>query len=238
MRNVIGVLGTGKTGGEVLNRLRASGKLDIVTFDSQNPPNAETWQRLDAAICFLPGPAFLSYFDLLIAHPVPMVIGSTGYELSKEQSKRIEALPCPWVMSSNFSLGMALAKSVITLMSSWAAQSGLPLESSISETHHVHKKDAPSGTALLWKRWATEAAGTNAPKIDIESHRVEDHCGLHEYRLALPQETMTFKHDAASRGVFAEGAVWALEKILAGAARPGRNDFFDLIQRSLKEGTP
>ncbi len=241
----IAVLGTGKTGSEVIAALNAKSQYEIISLNRSNPPTEELWKSIDAAICFLPGPAFLEYFDLLVSNPKPMVVGSTGFELSPNQKTKIAALKCPWVMSSNFSLGMALAKSVITQMSTWAQKSGLSITHAIEETHHVHKKDAPSGTALLWKHWvvesikATEATQPSPAQIQIQSHRVEDLCGLHEYRLELPQETMKFIHDATSRAVFAEGAVWSLERILKpGFSKHGKIDFFTLIEDSMKEGNP
>ena len=239
----IGVVGTGKTGGEVLALLKKRSDVRTVEFNRSYPPTPAVWKSLDAAICFLPGPSMLAYFDVFTGDPKPMVIGSTGYELSPAQVARVRALPCPWVISSNFSLGMTLAKNVIAQMANWAARSGLPIAQSISETHHVQKKDAPSGTAILWRDWAVNASpGLKREPIAIESRRVEDHCGVHRYTLALPNETMSFTHDAASRAVFAEGAVWALDTILrpAGSASSlrGRVDFFDLIATTMKEETP
>jgi 4-hydroxy-tetrahydrodipicolinate reductase len=232
----IAVIGTGKTGSEVQNILTNKAEYKLVPINRSHPLSLEVWKSVDAAICFLPGPAFLENFNFLITHPKPMVIGSTGFELSPPQERSIEHLSCPWVMSSNFSLGMALAKAMITQMAKWAAASGLSVSHAIEETHHVHKKDAPSGTALLWKSWATAAMGTSPAPIRVSSQRTEDHCGLHEYSLTLPQETMSFKHDAKSRAVFAEGAVWALEKILNDDIHvSGKIDFFDLISATIQE---
>lgn len=231
----IAILGTGKTGGEILRITQARPDFEVIAINRANPPTAALWKTIDAAICFLPGPAFLEYLDLFLNNPKPMIIGSTGFELSAAQNERLKNLPCPWVMSSNFSLGMSLAKLVITQMSAWAAAADLEISQAIEEVHHVHKKDAPSGTALLWKRWILEASGVTKPEVKVTSQRVEDQCGTHEYTLILPQETMSFKHDATSRAVFAEGAVWALDKVLQNKTIPnGKNDFFDLVKEFMK----
>lgn len=235
----VAVLGTGKTGGEVLKILRAQGDIEVLALNHSNPPNEDLWNRIDAAVCFLPGPAFLQYLPLFLKIPKPMVIGSTGYELTSEQRQAISKIPCTWVMSSNFSMGMSLAKLVLSQMSEWAANSGLSYTHDIEETHHIHKKDAPSGTALLWKTWIESSHPLSKHVKDIRSHRVEDECGLHEYHLRLPQETMSFSHNASSRAVFAEGAVWSLQQLLKNSTLPkGRVDFFDLIKLSFPTSTP
>lgn len=230
MKTCVGVLGVGKTGSEVRRLLSANPNLEIIAFDRKHPLTQSAWTTLDAAVCFWPGDAFVDHLDIFLTNPKPMVIGSTGYQLTPAQQQAIDKLPCPWIMSFNFSLGMSLAKISLTNMGKWLVGSGLEAEHSIRETHHTQKKDAPSGTALLWKRWIES---TGAPQVnDIQSFRVADACGRHEYELRLAQETMTFVHDAKSRAVFAEGAVWALNKLLKDEVKtPGRVEFFDLVER-------
>lgn len=227
----VAVLGVGKTGSEVLKLLQNDSRYEPVVFDTKNKISAETWKAVDAGICFLPGGAFLENFNTLISHPKPMIIGSTGYKLSPEQEQSISKLSVPWVMSFNFSIGMSLAKLVLTVMSKWSSGSKLKITEEIIETHHVNKKDAPSGTALLWNQWIQNSRGFGVD--DIQSFRIEDQCGNHEYKLILPSEEMSFVHNASSRRVFAEGAVWALSEILATSPNKtdsGKIDFFDLVE--------
>ena len=77
----------------------------------------------------------------------------------------------------------------------------------IHEVHHIHKKDAPSGTALSWKEWlAKDAEVTSAREGDIN--------GIHELTVTTETEEITLKHNALDRSLFAEGAIWAVEQLM------------------------
>ena len=78
----------------------------------------------------------------------------------------------------------------------------------IEETHHITKKDAPSGTALTLQRVVEEASPQHAP---IQSHREGDAAGLHVLTLTSEDETLTLRHESRSRRAFADGAVRAAE---------------------------
>jgi 4-hydroxy-tetrahydrodipicolinate reductase len=73
--------------------------------------------------------------------------------------------------------------------------------------HHIHKKDAPSGTALSWKEWLNKEA-------EITSAREGDVNGIHELTVSTANERITLKHDALDRALFAEGAIWAAEQLI------------------------
>ena len=78
-------------------------------------------------------------------------------------------------------------------------------ELKIVETHHVHKKDAPSGTAITLARAAASAGRTAA----IESVREGEVVGEHVVRFSGPGETLEFLHRADDRDIFAAGALEA-----------------------------
>ncbi len=93
------------------------------------------------------------------------------------------------------------------------------------ETHHVHKKDAPSGTALALR---TILQPDGAPPLHIESVRTGDIMGRHEITLASEVDAITLTHEAFSRRGFAEGAVRAAEWV-ALQRHPGVYDFSDIF---------
>lgn len=111
----------------------------------------------------------------------------------------------------------------------------------IVETHHNRKLDAPSGTALM----LAEAVGKARPgaavhcgrsgqgkrtpgEIGIQSVRMGNIAGIHEVMISTDSETITLKHEAHDRGVFADGAIRAAE-FLAGRSA-GRYDMKDLLK--------
>ncbi len=80
----------------------------------------------------------------------------------------------------------------------------------IFEAHHIHKKDAPSGTALWLKDVLKESLGTHAMSIEIQSQREGEIVGIHKVIIELPDEKLIFSHEALDRRVFATGALQAL----------------------------
>ena len=127
----------------------------------------------------------------------PLVIGTTGtlpMDLIKEYS-----ICAPIALISNFSQGIPqLIKWINNIDSDeW--------DVSIEETHHIHKKDAPSGTA---KTLAGEFKGGN--KVDlssIKSYREGDVIGEHTVILKSGMETISITHSAKNRDLFADGAL-------------------------------
>ncbi len=115
---------------------------------------------------------------------------------------------CSWGHASNFSLGMHLVREMIRVL----GMAGILYDQftfSIHETHHKHKKDAPSGTALAWERWLGQPA-------NITSERTGDVIGDHSLILDTPYEQLRITHSASDRKLFASGALWAVSQVLNG----------------------
>lgn len=124
----------------------------------------------------------------------PIVIGTTGhpsFTLIEETAKHL-----PIFYSANFSLGAALLNET----AKWIAKyfSG---DIDLIETHHVHKKDAPSGTAL--------EIAKNLPNAKIHSIRSGRIVGEHTVIFNNPEEKITISHQAHNREAFAKGALAA-----------------------------
>ena len=149
------------------------------------------------------------------------VVGTTG--LSDSEHKRLLALArrVPVFLSPNMSPAMNLLFSLARDASAALKH----FDAHIHEAHHRHKKDAPSGTALMLARKAREGSGRMPA---ITSMRGGDIVGDHTLVLAGPYERLEFTHRAHSREVFASGAleaaVWLHKK------KPGLYDFSDIIQ--------
>ena len=96
----------------------------------------------------------------------------------------------------------------------------------IHEVHHVHKKDAPSGTALAWKNWLGQQA-------EVTSERTGDVVGDHQLELQTPFEKISLRHQALDRRIFAQGALWGLERTLKNDLGPGLHVFQDVAIREM-----
>ncbi|RLA64350.1 MAG: hypothetical protein DRQ89_04225 [Epsilonproteobacteria bacterium] len=215
----IALLGKGKTGSKVLE----FGSQDITVFDSKNPPELEILKKHDVIISFLPGGSFKKYIPLLLESKIPVVTGSTGFEWPKDLNKKLKENNLTWIKSSNFGLGMAIIKSILPLIGKCDSLFD-DYALNLHEIHHVNKKDAPSGTALSWKDWI-------GLDVSITSERKGDEVGTHSLSLVTPFEEISIKHRALDRKIFAQGALWAAEKVMNEKLPFGLIDFQELILR-------
>jgi len=163
----------------------------------------------DVAIDFSLPDGLRAILELCEARGAALVSGTTGLdpELRRRMAQAAESMPLLW--ASNFSLGVVLLEELLR-----RATSAVPWPVSITEIHHVHKLDAPSGTAITLAAAATRAGG-HSPAI--ESIREGEVVGTHRIRLEGPGETLELAHVASDRDIFARGA---LEAALRLAGRP------------------
>lgn len=199
----ISVIGTGKTGGKVVEMLGAD--LDQA-FDESNPPTVEKLKQSEAVIIFVPGDAVKELIPIVLESGVPAAWGSTGYEWPDDLDVHVKKARTKWVLATNFSLGMNIIRNAIQVISSGSDILKNP-SFGIHEIHHVHKKDAPSGTALSWKEWL-------AKEVEVTSSREGDIHGIHELAIRTDTEEIQLRHEALDRSVFAEGAIWTAEQLV------------------------
>jgi len=199
----ISVIGTGKTGSKVVEML---GDNLAFAFDESNPPTLEKLKKSDGVIIFVPGDAVADIFDLVLESGVPAAWGSTGFNWPEDLDEQVKEANTKWVLATNFSLGMNIIRNAIKAISAGSEILKDPIFK-IHEVHHVHKKDAPSGTALSWKDWLNKDA-------EVASAREGDVNGIHELTVKTNTEEITLRHDALDRGLFAEGAIWATEQLI------------------------
>ena len=218
------VIGTGKTGGTVADQLGDA----AIPFDENNKPTPEKLSEADAAIIFVPGSAAEEVIEILLETKIPAVWGTTGYNWPKELPDRVKLKGNRWVIGSNFSLGMNLVRKAINLLGKGSGFLDDP-QFHIHEIHHVHKKDAPSGTALSWREWLGKEAS-------ISSDRQGDVKGNHELHLKTKGESIYLRHEAHNRSIFAEGAIWTANYVLDHPGiDPGVYPFSELFDRAFKE---
>lgn len=154
----------------------------------------------------------------------PLVCGVSGLSPAQMALLDSAAGKIPIVFDRNMSQGIAVLGSLVRQA---AAALGAEFEVEIHETHHVHKIDAPSGTAL--KLGETVAAARNiAPEtIRYEVERRGEVPGDHTVIFRSPTERLEFSHSVTTRAVFAEGAVRAARWIVG--RPPGRYSMRDVL---------
>lgn len=143
-----------------------------------------------------------------------LVIGTTGLDRQTDEMLRLTKKKIPMVISANMSVGVNLVAEALELL---ASRIGGDFKISMTEAHHVHKKDAPSGTALMLKN----AMASAKQEIDIKSIREGEIVGDHTVLFTGAAETIEVTHRARSRDVFALGALRAAA-FLAAKGKPGK----------------
>ena len=218
----IALLGAGKTGIKV-----SEIHDDVVIFNTKNPPSLNALKECDAVISFLPGEAFLEHIDLLIESKLPVATGSTGFDWPKDIDQRLKENELSWIRAHNFSLGMNVVRAMIKQMSS-LAQLFDDGKFNIHDIHHIHKKDAPSGTALSWKEWLNQ-------DVEITAERKGDVVGYHHLEFNCADEMITLVHEAKDRSIFARGAVWAAKILVEqNELQHGLLDFNEVVKTQIK----
>ena len=173
----IAVIGKGKTGGHLLDLIDSNDC--IGPFGKSNPPNPQNLSLSDIGIIFVPGEAFLEMLPTLLESKKPMVIGATGMEWPKDLDAELKKRNLAWVHATNFSLGVQLFRQLIKTIN--RMQKSIPsFQAELLDIHHVHKKDAPSGTAKSLAAWSDF-------KVEIEAKREGDVVGFHEAIIRIQQ---------------------------------------------------
>ena len=164
---------------------------------------------------------------------IPYVIGTTGITAEEQKSVEEAAKKIPVVQSGNYSLGVNL---LLELVRKTAEVLGPDYDIEIAEMHHRHKKDAPSGTALMLAKSAAAGRGVDfdgnavygrrgevgerpAGEIAIHALRGGSVVGDHTVMFAGDVERIELTHRAQSREAFAAGALRAIA--WAAGRKPG-----------------
>ena len=222
----IALIGYGKMGKAIEEIAISRGHSVVVKFNSQNPLESSQLRTTDVAIEFSQPDLALKHIKLCADGQIPIVVGTTAWEEHLPQIiNHIEKREASLIYSSNFSIGVnlffELNKHLARLMNDKT-----DYVASITEIHHTHKIDAPSGTAVTlakdlisnhptYSSWKLTGQSENMEKSDlpISAIREENVPGTHLISYTSEIDTLTIEHQAHNRKGFALGAVIAAEFI-------------------------
>ncbi|RAH39171.1 MULTISPECIES: 4-hydroxy-tetrahydrodipicolinate reductase [unclassified Halomonas] len=224
--------------GADLGELSGQGKLGVAAVDSL----AQIVDDVDVLIDFTTPQVTLSNLAICAEHGKRIVIGTTG--LSDDELAELDGYRdrVPMVFAPNMSVGVNLTLKLLETAARALGDEGYDIE--VIESHHRHKVDAPSGTALkmgevmadalarpLKEYGVFERVGQCGPRTDKEigfaTVRAGDIVGEHTVMFATEGERIEITHKASSRMTFAKGAVRAARWV---SERPaGRYDMQDVI---------
>ena len=221
----IAIIGYGKMGHAVEALAPERGHSVVAAIDKDAP-----WpERLEAdvAVEFSTPATAVENIRRCWQLGLPVVCGTTGWN-DRYEAVKAECLAGGHRLfaASNFSIGMnimfALNERLAELM-----QGRGEYKVGISETHHVHKLDAPSGTALSLREQIVERGRRSVDDIPIESYRIGEVPGTHTVVYDSETDTLTLTHEAHSRKGLAMGALLAAEWL--SKAGPGVYTMKDLL---------
>ncbi|MCA9408672.1 MAG: 4-hydroxy-tetrahydrodipicolinate reductase [Candidatus Omnitrophica bacterium] len=184
--------------------------------------DSENLKTCDAHIEFTLPEGTLKNLDACVKHGVPMVIGTTGFSPEGIQKIKDASVKIPIVFASNMSVGVNLVFKLTQLTAQKCAQN---YTMNIVETHHVHKKDAPSGTAKTIAEIAEQASGKKV--TNIESIREGEVIGDHTISFESDEDIITITHHAKNRDIFAKGSLVAAKFLIN--KKPGLYDMQDVL---------
>ena len=166
---------------------------------------------VDIIIDFSSPKSSMKILQLAKRKEIPILIGTTGFSEDDFKEIEIASTQTPILFAPNTSSGIAILKSILYKSKNLFSEDN---EFSISETHHIEKKDSPSGTALDLQR--TIISVYPEAKVAIESFREGNNPGEHTVSITLDNEIIEFTHRAQDRSIFAlgalKGAVWLTER--------------------------
>ena len=219
----IAFIGYGKMGRMIEGIALSRGHeiVSVIDIDNQQDFESEAFASADVAIEFTtPWTAYDNYLKAWKAG-VKVVSGSTGWmkdhgdEVRRACSEGGKTL----FWASNFSVGVAIFSAVNEYLAK--IMNAFPqYDVNMVETHHVHKLDAPSGTAITLaeqivdnldrkKKWGLHETAKDVLRID--DIRRGEVAGIHSVTYDSPEDMITITHDAHGRTGFALGAVLAAE---------------------------
>jgi 4-hydroxy-tetrahydrodipicolinate reductase len=230
----------GRMGQQLIKSSKSNKSFKIVALTENNPINKkindikissttyQAFEKTDVIIDFTVPKCTLEILKLASKLKKRVVIGTTGFtqkeeDLIKKYSKKI-----PILKAGNMSLGVNLLMYLTEIASSSLGDNYL---SKVFEVHHKHKKDYPSGTALMLGKGIADGKNKNlysligkkflnkksfpfGKKINFNSIRKGEIIGEHEVIFSSGKEIITLNHEAFDRSLYSDGALTAAKWIL------------------------
>ena len=179
----------------------------------------------DGIIDFSSPFGMIKAIEFAVKKKKPIVIGTTGYDNIQKEFIIKASKEIPVFISPNMSIGVNLCFYICDIISKIADS-----DVHIHEIHHKTKKDAPSGTAKLFK----DIIEKNGLKSDISWARISDIVGEHTITFGFEGEKIEISHIAYNREIFARGAVNAFKWIVS--KKSGLYNFSDMFNMIIKKG--
>lgn len=217
----VAILGYGKMGKEIEKVVLREGMNIVARIDNEEDweTQREAFLSSDVAIEFSTPGTVVKNLTRCFEANIPVVCGTTGWtNVEKDILKQCQATSNALIYGSNFSIGANMFFKINDLMAQLMNQQP-QYDVTIEETHHIHKKDAPSGTAIAIaniiinqldrkKEWALED-DSDAADINIIAHRFGEEAGTHAVKYKSDDDCIILCHKAFNRAIFAQGAVRA-----------------------------
>jgi 4-hydroxy-tetrahydrodipicolinate reductase len=235
----VGVLGSnGRMGQAILSALENHPHCSLSLAGTRE--NIESvFEASDVVVDFTTPEALSDHINLTLSHKKPLVIGTTGLHPHHDRVVSAASTKIPLVVASNMSIGMAVLNNLVQRAAHLLNED---YDIEISELHHRHKKDAPSGTSLMLGRSAAKGRGKLLDELkgnpQREGERVKGTIGFsvqrggmivgdHCVRFIGDEEMMELSHRGLSRGIFAKGALRAAEWV--SKQKPGLYTMSDVL---------
>ncbi|OLT21956.1 hypothetical protein BJF81_14010 [Ornithinimicrobium sp. CNJ-824] len=232
----VGLLGTGRLGSAIRAAAASQDDVEVVwavgrgtVLDGPAP--------VDVAVDVSSADAVADHLAWARRTGTPLVVGTTGWDPVLVPAD----VDLPVLVAPNFSLGVALVEQLARALGRYAAHAPSPVDLAVTDTHHRHKVDAPSGTAVLLREALVAGTrgdgsggddrGAGPHPVQTTSLRVGEVVGRHEVLAASALETITITHEAHDRAIFAAGALTAARWLVGRPA--GRWSMADLAAEHL-----
>tara|TARA_B110000285_G_scaffold226112_1_gene285326 strand:+ start:140 stop:916 length:777 start_codon:yes stop_codon:yes gene_type:complete len=200
-------------------------KFDGIKLDLNNE---KTFKNVDIIIDFTVPKCTLEILKIACKLKKMVVIGTTGFSQKEENLIKKYAKKITILKAGNMSLGINLLMYLTEIASKSLSSNYL---SKILEVHHKHKKDNPSGTALMLAKGIAEGKKKNlhellggkflnkksfpyGKKINFNSLRKGEVIGEHEVKFSSGKEIITLNHEAFDRALYSEGALEAAKWLI------------------------
>jgi 4-hydroxy-tetrahydrodipicolinate reductase len=201
---------------------KVAGGIDPIARIAYGTDLAAALARCDVVLEFAGAGSVAATAAACAAAGKPLVAGSTGLDAAGRAAIETAAARVAVLQAANFSPG-------VTVLAHLVAQAARALPDfavAIDETHHLHKKDSPSGTALRLRDAVRAGRGPGA-EVEVRSRREGEVVGDHAVAFSSPGERLTLVHHAVHRELFARGALLAATWL---AGRPaGRYAMEDVL---------
>ena len=241
----IALLGYGKMGKTIERLARERGHEIVLIVDENNRATCtdDQLKQADVAIEFTTPVVAVDNYNWCFRNHVPVVSGTTGWlERWDEVMMSREQLGGGFFYASNYSIGV----NIFFHLNRWLARTMAQFDDykvSVEETHHIHKLDAPSGTAITlakdilkehpeYTSWVLDEGKVESGELPVKSKREGEVPGIHTVTYKSGVDEIQIHHSAYSRDGFAQGAVMAAEFLMGKKGVFGMEDLIKIKDKN------